>query len=294
MRVGSLWLAVVLLLAGNATITEAQSGNGSLKVTSYPSGAEVWIDGVNTGKTTPMSESVSVGEHTVLVQVPSSGWNPDQRIVTIVSGNNDLSVTLLPLLTVGPQGPQGPSGLPGPQGPTGAQGPVGPAGAAGPVGPPGPQGPAGDAGAAGAQGPAGATGAAGPQGPPGPVGPAGPAGPEGPQGPVGAIGPQGPSGPQGAIGPQGPAGPAGVNGVSGWERVSVDWEMPAVGDKIGAFAACPAGKKALGGGWFGPRSDQVVLERDEPSDTAYSVIITNVSTPLPNYIRVTVICAIVP
>lgn len=69
--------------------------------------------------------------------------------------------------------------------------------------------------------------------------------------------------------------------------------MPAVGAKIGAYAICPTGKKALGGGWFGPRSDQVILERDEPDDIAYNVIVTNVSTPLPNYIRVTVICATV-
>src|SRR5687768_3456716 len=85
----------------------AQSGNGSLKVTSYPTGAVVFIDGVNTGKTTPMSESLTAGEHTVVVTVPNSGWNPDTRIVTIVSGNNDLSVTLLPTVTVGPQGPAG-------------------------------------------------------------------------------------------------------------------------------------------------------------------------------------------
>ena len=65
----------------------AQSGNGSLKVTSYPSGAEVSIDGVDTGKTTPMSQSVSVGgQHTVVVKVPNSGWNPDTRTVTVVSG----------------------------------------------------------------------------------------------------------------------------------------------------------------------------------------------------------------
>jgi hypothetical protein len=70
--------------------------------------------------------------------------------------------------------------------------------------------------------------------------------------------------------------------------------MPAVGAKIGAYAECPGGKRALGGGWFGPRSDQVIFERDEPSDTAYNVIVTNVSTPLPNYIRVTVICATAP
>lgn len=146
-------------------------------------------------------------------------------------------------------------------------------------------------GAVGPEGPAGEDGAAGPPGPPGPAGADGAPGPAGPAGPPG---PQGPTGPQGMQGPAGPPGANGANGVSGWQRVSVDWAMPAVGTKIGAFAECPAGKKALGGGWFGPRSDQVIFERDEPSDTAYSVIVTNVSTPLPNYIRVTVICATAP
>jgi hypothetical protein len=126
----------------------AQSGSGSLKITSYPSGARVSIDGTDTGKTTPMSESLTIGQHTVVVTVPNSGWNPDARTVTIVSGNNDLSVTLLPVQTTGPQGQPGPVGATGPQGPAGADGaigPQGPAGPAGPMGPAGPQGPAGQA-----------------------------------------------------------------------------------------------------------------------------------------------------
>jgi hypothetical protein len=136
-------------------------------------------------------------------------------------------------------------------------------------------------------GPKGETGEAGP---PGPVGPPGPEGPEGPQG---LTGPQGPKGDPGANGLPGPQGPSGTNGVSGWQRVSVEWAMPAVGASIGAYAECPAGKKALGGGWFGPSSNEVTFARDEPSDTAYNVILRNVSSPLPNYIRVTVICATV-
>jgi hypothetical protein len=100
-------------------------GGGLLKITSYPTGAQVSIDGVATGKITPTSASVALGEHTVTVSVPGSGWNPDTRLVTVVSGNNDLSVTLLPVVTVGPQGPPGPAG---PQGPQGLAGPAGPAG----------------------------------------------------------------------------------------------------------------------------------------------------------------------
>src|SRR3989338_3726845 len=92
------WLCRLLLIL-SAVLLAAPSvyaENGSLKVTSFPSGAEVIIDGVNTGKLTPMSTSLSVGDHTVTVQIRGSGWNPDTRTVTIVTGNNDLSVTLLP------------------------------------------------------------------------------------------------------------------------------------------------------------------------------------------------------
>ena len=91
----------------------------TLKVSSFPSGAQVSIDGVNTGKVTPMNISLPEGDHVVTVQLPGSGWGPDTRTVTIVAGNNDLSVTLLPLPTPGPQGPPGPPGAQGEQGPPG-------------------------------------------------------------------------------------------------------------------------------------------------------------------------------
>jgi len=177
----SCFLSLLLLIPAFAQ-------NGSLKVTSFPSGAQVIIDDVNTGKLTPMSTSLSIGEHTVRVQIPSSGWNPDVRTVTIVAGNNDLSVTLLPSLTIGPIGPQGPKGDPGPAGPkgdTGALGPVGPAGLKGDAGPQGPKGEVGAVGPAGLTGPQGAQGTAGPEGPVGPAGPGGPTGQQGPAGPAG-------------------------------------------------------------------------------------------------------------
>ena len=109
-----------------------EAANGSLKVTSFPSGAEVWVDGANTGKVTPMSVSLAEGDHQVLVQIPNSGWAPNTRTVTLVPGNNDLSVTLLPLLTTGPQGPPGPKGDKGDAGPQGPQGPKGDTGNVGP------------------------------------------------------------------------------------------------------------------------------------------------------------------
>src|SRR5215470_6213076 len=100
----------------------AQTGNGSLKITSFPSGAHVAVDGVDTGKVTPMSISLPVGDHNVVVSIPNSGWNPDTRSVTVIGGNNDLSVTLLPALNSGPQGPKGDTGPQGPKGDPGPQG----------------------------------------------------------------------------------------------------------------------------------------------------------------------------
>ena len=69
------------------------AASGSLKVTSFPSGAEVLVDGIPTGKITPMSVSLTEGDHHITVRLPNSGWQPDSRTVTIVAGNNDLSVT---------------------------------------------------------------------------------------------------------------------------------------------------------------------------------------------------------
>src|SRR5712671_299272 len=106
----------VLLLCSGALFAQ------SLKVTSFPDGANVSIDGVDTGKVTPMSTSVSLGAHTVVVSIPNSGWNPDTRSLTVESGTNYLSVTLLPRLTIGPQGSQGPKGDTGAQGPKGDPG----------------------------------------------------------------------------------------------------------------------------------------------------------------------------
>src|SRR5258708_4841561 len=127
----------------------------SLHVTSFPDGANVFIDGKDSGKVTPMSVAMTPGQHAVKVQLlGSAGWNTDTRTVDTYSGDVQLSVTLLPTLTTGPPGPQGP---PGPKGDAGVQGPQGfpglsITGPAGTPGQPGPQGVPGIPGAAGAAG----------------------------------------------------------------------------------------------------------------------------------------------
>lgn len=113
-------ISVVFLLV--SVISAAPSAAATLKVSSFPSGAQVVVDGVNTGKVTPMNVSLPEGDHVVTVQIPGSGWSPDTRTVTIVSGNNDLSVTLLPIPTPGPPGPKGDQGDQGIQGPQGIPG----------------------------------------------------------------------------------------------------------------------------------------------------------------------------
>src|SRR5262245_21508890 len=107
-------LMAVCLCVG---VLVAQNGSGSLKVTYFPSGASVRVDGVDTGKATPMSISLSIGDHMVVVAIPNSGWNPDSRTVSIDSGNNDLSVTLVPAQLTGAKGETGDRG---PKGETGA------------------------------------------------------------------------------------------------------------------------------------------------------------------------------
>jgi hypothetical protein len=98
------WTSVILF--GLVIVPGIASANGSLKVT-------------------PMSISLSEGEHSVTVRLPNSDWNADTRTVTIVTGNNDLSVTLLPVLMAGPPGMRGDKGDKGDKGDTGNTGPPG-------------------------------------------------------------------------------------------------------------------------------------------------------------------------
>jgi hypothetical protein len=115
-------LATVIALVAAVAGGVASAAAGTLKVTSFPTGAQVIVDGVNTGKLTPMNISLADGDHVVTVRIPGSGWNADTRTVTIAAGNNDLSVTLLPMLTVGPAGPKGDKGDKGDPGAPGANG----------------------------------------------------------------------------------------------------------------------------------------------------------------------------
>src|SRR5260370_24897680 len=85
--------AALLLVSGRARAEEEE--HGRLRVTSFPTGANVSVDGADTGKVTPMSIRGREGKHTVVVSLPNSGWHSDTRTVDVGAGNNDLSGTLL-------------------------------------------------------------------------------------------------------------------------------------------------------------------------------------------------------
>jgi collagen triple helix repeat protein len=120
----------------------------------------------------------------------------------------------------------GPQGLQGIQGPKGDKGDTGPQGAQGLQGIQGPQGLKGDTGATGSQGIQGV---------------------KGDKGDTGSQGPQGIQGPKGDTGPQGPAGV----GVSGYQIVRGSTNFLNVFEGFTESVTCPAGKRALSGGFYG-------------------------------------------
>lgn len=95
-------------------------------------------------------------------------------------------------------------------------------------------------------------------------GPAGPAGAAGAVGAQGDAGPVGPAGPQGAQGPQGPTGPAGSAGPISFTMYASTTYFLQPG-RTTAIAACPAGMKAIAGGFR-------VEETDTPAANAVQVV----------------------
>ena len=97
----TVWLIVLL---GTFAVT-ARVEAASLKVSSFPSGAKVTVDGVDTGMVTPMTIAVPEGDHVVTVSIPGSGWKAETQIVTIAAGINTLNVTLVPTVVAPADGP---------------------------------------------------------------------------------------------------------------------------------------------------------------------------------------------
>jgi hypothetical protein len=78
-------VACVLLLAAVST--------GSVYVTTLPSGADVWLDGIYVGRSPLVLDAVASGPHTV--GLTKAGWNPRQLDLTVSTGQTTLSSTRL-------------------------------------------------------------------------------------------------------------------------------------------------------------------------------------------------------
>ncbi|MFL5817895.1 MAG: hypothetical protein ACJ76L_09855 [Conexibacter sp.] len=94
--------------------------------------------------------------------------------------------------------------------------------------------------------------------------------------PAGPQGPQGPQGDQGPQGPQGPSGPQGAPGISGFQIVDGPSTSVDPGRTSDESVTCPAGKKAISGGYETGSSSGVTLNRTGPLTTSsWYVRITN-------------------
>lgn len=133
--------------------------------------------------------------------------------------------------------------------------------------------------------------------------------PQGPKGDQGQRGPKGQKGEKGQRGEAGPKGATGANGVSGYEVVNQTFEGVFI-QNSGGFrglsevktVACPAGKRAIGGGSnLGTNAAQngqqrqvtVSLNGPNGAGTGWSVQLFNNSTSIDTSIdlRVYAICA---
>src|SRR5262249_1526179 len=123
-------LTILLAVCLLGACLHAQTG--PVKINSFPSGANVTVDGVSSGTTTPVPLALPYGQHSIAVSAPGTGWTSVTRTLNITDDTaRELTLTLLPTLTTGSQGPQGPQGPAGPAGPQGSKGDQGPMGAAG-------------------------------------------------------------------------------------------------------------------------------------------------------------------
>ncbi|HEX3549649.1 MAG TPA: PEGA domain-containing protein [Candidatus Elarobacter sp.] len=71
----------------------AASPTGSLYVTTLPSGADVWVDGVYVGRSPLVLGALATGRHTL--GLTKTGWDPMQLDVSVIASQTTLSSTKL-------------------------------------------------------------------------------------------------------------------------------------------------------------------------------------------------------
>lgn len=72
---------------------------GSLYVTTLPSSADVWIDGIYVGRTPLVVDALGAGHHTI--GIAKAGWSPQQLDVSIVGSQTTFSSIRLPQAKLG-------------------------------------------------------------------------------------------------------------------------------------------------------------------------------------------------
>jgi hypothetical protein len=223
----ALGLAAILYLCPPSGAQTTVDDGHALVVSSFPDGAEITIDGADTGQVTPAElRRIPPGKHSI--SLSQTGWNSTTVAINVldVDGagrprDTHISLSLLPSLTVGSTGPAGPQGAPGIQGPAGTPGPQGLPGVS-------------------IMGPQGAPGI------PGSPGPTGAAGPQGSAGPQGIPGPQGPQGVDGQPGVPGPPGPGlGAPLFAQLPPPTVTGSWQSIGPTLTLNVANPSGQQAL-------------------------------------------------
>jgi hypothetical protein len=109
-------------------------------------------------------------------------------------------------------------------------------------------------------------------------------GQDGLDGKDGAPGPQGPAGPQG---PQGPAGPSNVTALNRYAGTLT----VAAGDIDGGTVYCPAGQRAVSGGFFTDSNGPVFAFSSTADRTGWVVAVDNSASSLPSELDGYVFCA---
>ena len=126
----------------------------------------------------------------------------------------------------------------------------------------------------------------------GPRGLPGDAGPQGPKGDTGLQGPQGIQGIQGAPGPTGPQGERGPRGpvtAPNYQLVTVNGGGNWFGTDRTVTASCPAGKKAVAGGYYQINSNVLISEPE--GDLSGWTVTARPNLPYGELLEVMAVCA---
>jgi Collagen triple helix repeat (20 copies) len=118
------------------------------------------------------------------------------------------------------------------------------------------------------------------------------AGPAGPKGDKGDAGPKGDPGTPGPKGDKGDRGPAGSPGISGYKVVLSNGMTLNPGQTQSAVAVCPAGQKAIGGGFNGSAGAVVTYSMTDASYTTWAATAHN-DAATQGWIQAVAICATV-